>query len=226
MTRFNTGQSLTKSLAPCKLADVRGQASVTKSLAAFASAPYSTGFVFTGATGCGKNCTARALAGALGCVIGGPTVAQQCGGFWDLCGKQLSGDDVHDRFASCHYGTLVGSGWKLITVSEADKLTADAMTAFIFCLDNLPQRSVWVFTTNEIDRMDRRFLSRCELIEFESRAEILEPDANEWLKQLWREAGKRGRAPKAKELPGAIMGGSLSYRACILGLQAKLRMAA
>ncbi|MGD0652265.1 MAG: hypothetical protein ABSA97_14205, partial [Verrucomicrobiia bacterium] len=148
-SRFTTLYPLTRTLAPDALADVQGQARVVKSLAAFARAPYSTGFVFTGATGCGKNCTARALAGALGCVIGGYTVAQQCGGFWELCGEQLNGDDVHARLAGCHYGTLAGSGWKLISISESDKLHDDAITAFLFGLDNLPPRTVFVFTTND-----------------------------------------------------------------------------
>lgn len=225
-SRFNSGYSLTKALAPRDFSEIHGQSAVVKQLAAFARAPYSTGWVFYGATGTGKNCTARTLAGALGCVIGGSSLAQECGGFYDLCGSQLTDGDVHRRIASCHYGTLAGSGWKCVVVSEADKMPSDAVTAFLFGLENLPPRTVFVFTTNDTDRLDRRFYTRCEPLEFESRAEILERDANEWLKQLWREAGQRGAAPRVKDCPGAIVGGTLSYRACIMGLQAKLRMAA
>lgn len=59
-SRFNTGQSLTKSLAPCKLAEVRGQPAAVQNLTAFVTAPYATAMLFHGGTGTGKNATARA----------------------------------------------------------------------------------------------------------------------------------------------------------------------
>ncbi len=224
--RFQSGQSLTKSLAPLLLKDVRGQPAVVRSLQGFLKAPYATSFMFYGGTGTGKNATARALAGEFGCDVAGGQLRQQISGFFDLCGSTMTPADVQDRLRGSWYAAMNATGWKVICVSEADKVKSECVNIFLHALDYPPPNAVWIFTTNEIDSMDRRFTSRCEPIEFESRAEMLEEDANAWLKSLWREAGKRGRAPTAKELPGAIVGGSLSYRACVIGLQAKLRMAA
>lgn len=226
MTRFANGQSLTKSLSPVDLSGVRGQPEVVGSLRGFAKNPYSCGMVFSGASGCGKNCTARALAHAIGCITTGPAVAQQCGGFYELDGGALKADDVRSRVASCHYTTMAGSGWKLIAVAEADKMKDDAVTPFLFALDNMPDRAVFVLTTNNVELLDRRLATRCEAFEFESRADVLADDANEYLRQLWREAGETGRAPRVTDIPGAVMGNCLSYRAVILGLQSHLRKAA
>jgi len=224
--RFSTGQSLTKALAPLRLAEVRGQARVVASLQAFVGAPYATAFLFHGGTGVGKNAVARALAGEFGCDIAGGQLRQQISGFYDLCGATLTEGDVHDRIRGAWYAAMNATGWKVITVSEADKVGGAARAVFLHALDYPPPNAVWVFTTNEVECIDRRFTTRCEIIEFESRAEMLEADADAWLRELWKEAGRRGASPRARQLPGAIVGGRLSYRACVLGLQSRLRAAA
>lgn len=226
MNRFHSPHALTKALAPRDFSEVRGQPAVVAQLKAFAVQPYATAFLFHGATGTGKNCTGRVLAGALGCVIEGSTMSQQCGGYWDLCGATLKAADVQDRLRSCHYGTLAGSGWKCIVISEADKLPEEGRTMLLFAIENLPERAVFILTTNELETMDRRLTTRCEPIEFESRVDVQQADANAWLRQLWREAGQRGHAPTVQDLPTAVQGGHLSYRALVMGLQSKLRMAA
>lgn len=220
--RFDPDKPLTTTLAPATLDEVQGQETVIARLKSFARRPYPCAFIFNGATGVGKNCTARALAGALGCVIEGSSVCQQIGGYWDLCGSRLTAADVQDRVRSCHYSTLAGSGWRLIVISEADKMKAEAVTEWLFALDNLPSRTVFVFTTNSTELLDGRFWTRCEQLEFESRAEVLEPLADRWMQSLWEEAGQSGPAPRVVEMPGAIRHGYLSYRACVIGLQSRL----
>jgi len=222
LNRFHTAQSLTNALAPNTWAEIIGQAKVARRLARFAEEPYATGFLFHGATGCGKNCTARVLAGALGCDITGGLIARQMSGYFDLCGAGLGALEVEARLQGAHYRALNPRGWKCVVVSEADKLKDDAKDRFNFALDNLPPSTVWVFTTNYLDGMDRRTVTRCELVEFETDLEKLRPLANEWLAALWKEAGRNHRPPTVDDFPLAACGGHLSFRALVLGLQTKL----
>jgi len=221
--RFHTQKSLTKTLAPLTFNEIQGQAAVVDRLQRFVANPYAAAFLFYGATGCGKSCTARVLARALGCDIEGGELRAQMSGFFDLCAVTLTAGDVDQRMRSAWYAAMNKTGWKVIAVSEADKLRDDAKQVFLHLLDYPPPNAIWIFTTNEPDAMDRRFTTRCEQLEFESRATVLMPTANDWLRNLWKEAGQRGPAPKVTDMPGAVIGGHLSYRACVMGLQSKIR---
>jgi len=220
MSRFDSNQPLTVALRPARLVELRGQPDVVRRLQKFVRRPYPCGFIFTSATGVGKSTAARALAGELGCIIEGSACAQQCGGFWDLNGANVTVQEARDRIRSCHYGTLAGSGWRVFSIAEADRMTSAAFDEFNFVLDNPLSRSVWIFTTNLIHEFDRRFVNRCEVLRFESDARVLKADANQYIKILWKEAAQEGRAPTIEDIPQAVVGNHLSYRAIINGLAA------
>jgi DNA polymerase III gamma/tau subunit len=220
--RFFANKPLTVTLSPRNWSEIQGQAVVVERLQRFCARPYPNAFLFHGATGCGKNCTARVLAAQFGCDIEGGQLRQQMSGFFDLCATVLTSSDVEQRLRSAWYAAMNSSGWKIIVVSEADKLREEAKQQFLHALDYPPPSAIWVFTTNELDKMDRRFTTRCEQLGFESDAEMLAGPADQWLADLWRAGGGKGRAPRVVDMPGATQGGHLSYRALVVGLQSKL----
>lgn len=220
--RFTSPYPLTKALAPLCLADVQGQGKVVDRLRRWLARPKPVAWTFYGATGTGKNSTARALAGELGCDIAGGQLRQQMSGFFDLCAEGLTAAEVQERLRSAWYAAMNKSGWKVVVISECDKLRDDAKNHFLHALDYPPPAAVWIFTTNDIDSLDRRLATRTEPLEFESRAEVLEKAADKWLADLWHAAGQNHQPPKCRDIPGAIKGGHLSYRALVLGLQARL----
>ena len=53
---------------------------------------------------------------------------------------------------------------------EADQMTSAAQLALLSQLDSTDPapNTIWIFTANDTERLERRFLSRCKVLEFSS----------------------------------------------------------
>lgn len=133
---------------PRTLADVVGQPWAVHQLQTFVESPYPVAFLFEGATGTGKTSAALALAADLGVdMVSGPF-----GGFHEIASGEQTGESVRRVMDGLRLHTLSGSGWKVLVVNEADCMTANAAYIWLDALENLPARTVVIFTTNEIGR--------------------------------------------------------------------------
>ena len=103
----------------------------------------------------------------------------------------------------CHYAPMYPSGARmhLVLIDEADHMTQPAQLALLSKLDAtaFPPATVFVFTANATDGLEKRFLSRCRVLEFSSYG--IAAEAASLLALVWEsEAPKEATAPDFKRL--------------------------
>lgn len=187
---------LTTKYRPTCLNDVLGQEPIVKEMRQFIKKPYSTAFLFSGASGVGKTSLAYALAGELGCDMN----EDELGGVQEIASGEMDGNAVKAATKYLHYRPLFGSGWKVLIANEADRMTTGAETIWLDVLEHLPARSIVVFSTNSIKKLPRRFRDRCEYYEFDERPEALMPIVQKLACRVWNEEGYAGQPPYLEDI--------------------------
>jgi DNA polymerase III delta prime subunit len=160
---------------------------VVKTLRAFARNPYSTAFLFDGETGTGKTSTAVALASALGCAVD----QAEFGGLSMIASGEQTAAGVQETCDQLHNRPFSGSGWRVVIVNEADKMTPGAEAIWLDRLEQLPRQTVVVFTTNFTQRLPQRFLDRCQRLKFDHDPKRLCDVGREFLKAVFLAEAKR-----------------------------------
>jgi replication-associated recombination protein RarA len=203
---------------PQTLAAMVGQGNVTLQLESFLDAPYSTAFLFTGATGVGKSTAALAVARELG-------VGEKLWEDGNCEGLVVDAETVTRVLRDLHYVPMQGSGWKVVIVDEADYMSPKAAQIWLSALEDLPPRRVIIFTTNHPEKFQQRFLDRCQRLDFESDAKLHAQDAQTLIREVWtKEGGFERTCPKFADLKGVTDDkGHLSYRRVIRALEPLLR---
>ena len=87
------------------------------------------------------------------------------------------------------YVPMAGKKWWFVLVDEADQMTDKAQLALLSKLDSTGriEGCVFVFTCNDTDRLEPRFLSRCLTVEFSSYG--LNGNLVEFLREVWLKEG-------------------------------------
>jgi DNA polymerase III delta prime subunit len=123
-----------------------------------------------------------------------------------LC-EAIRGELHHIPSQNCNVATLeevVRQCWyvpqnntlHVVLVDEADQMTPQAQLAFLSKLDGtaFPPQTVFIFTANDTERLQDRFLSRCMVLNFSSQG-LAKPTA-ELLERIWlAEAGETAEKP-------------------------------
>jgi hypothetical protein len=103
-------------------------------------------------------------------------------------------------------------------------MTPRASHLWLSALENLPPKSVVVFTTNRPSFFPDRFLDRCERIRFVSDGDMLRQDAQYLIDKVWKDETGMDDAPSIDDLPGLVDArGTLSFRRAVLALDPMLR---
>lgn len=210
---------LVQKYAPNNLAEIRGQAGIVASLQAYLRAPHSKAFIFAGDTGTGKTSAAMIIAGELGCDV--PQGA--FGGLYVIASGELTVDTARKFMQDCRLSTWTGSGWHVVICNEADAMSYEASVVFLDALENLPPKTVVIFTTNNAGKMQRRFRNRCECHHFESDALLLTGEAQAFVDHVWQTELGHNHSPRVKHLAGAIEDGKLSFRALLGAIERVIR---
>lgn len=210
--------NLTEKHRPHNLADVRGQDQVICPLLRFLENPCRMAFLFEGETGTGKTSAAVALARELGVEVDTP----QMGGFYVIPSGEQTGESVRDLVRSLALVPMMGSGWKVAVVNEADYMSQSAAQVWLDVLENLPPKSVIIFTTNHAEKLPRRFLDRCRRHYFEASALILKPELEKYVADLWKTYGGQGKAPTMEELDIVDEEGNVSFRRALQTIEPHL----
>jgi replication-associated recombination protein RarA len=146
-------------------------------LAGFAANPRSRGLLFIGPAGMGKTSMAFAL-------------ASEIQGFvYHIKSRKCTIEEVERKAFSAWYVPPIGYKWNVIIVDEVDLASLAAQELMLSYLDgtNTIPNTVWVFTGNSTERLERRFLSRNLVLNFTNYR--IQAEAAELLESVWtREA--------------------------------------
>jgi replication-associated recombination protein RarA len=135
--------------------------------------PYSSAWLFVGASGTGKTTLAQAIGAELGAEI------------HHIPSQSCTVETVKQLRASLAHAPMFGSKWHLVIVDEADEMSTAAENAWLSLLDstNRPVDTIIIFTCNETAKLKDRFLSRCETVKFSTYG--IAKDASEMLARVW-----------------------------------------
>src|SRR5262245_2054010 len=187
---------------PRKLAEVLGQPGVIRALRLYVKKPYPAAMLFHGQSGTGKTATACALAHELGRAVHEAAF----GGVHEIPPGETGADEVRRVLRLFHLRPMFGSGWKVLICNEADRMTTSAETIWLDALEHLPDKATIVFTTNEPERLQKRFRDRCEVYGFESDSAKLAPAIRRLAKRVWHREGCRGSPPRLDTLGMPTLG--------------------
>lgn len=181
--------------------------------------PHSRAFVFEGGTGTGKTTAAMLMAEGLGV----RPDQRELGGFSQVASGEQTGEVVRRMLDGLRQIPFTGSGWRVVVINEADAMTAGAAFVWLDGLENLPPKTVVIFTTNEAGKMPDRLLDRCERLCFESSALLLRPAAQRLANRIWRR--ELGRRAPAVERFGVLVDerGEFSFRRLLQAMEPCLR---
>lgn len=173
--------NLPEKYRPRLLSQVLGQEWIIFQLREYAGNPASNAFIFSGGTGVGKTSIAHALATELGVIVD----EAEMGGLHQIASGEQTGESVRRKMDSLHTRPFVGSGWKVLIINEADAMSPGASYVWLDALENLPQRTTIIFTTNNASKLPRRLRDRCEEFQFNSGSLILRPAMQELIERVW-----------------------------------------
>ena len=100
---------------------------------------------------------------------------------------------ISDVIRMCWYAPMSGSSFHLVLVDEADQMSNAAQLALLSKLDSTdpPPNTIFVFTANDVDRLEKRFLSRTRVLEFSTYG--MRSPLAVLLAEVWeKETGKAG----------------------------------
>jgi replication-associated recombination protein RarA len=157
-TDFEFPMPLAEKYRPRRIADFVGLEKAKKIVGKLAANPFPSAWLFVGPSGTGKTTLALAPAAAIPAELHHIT-SQNC-----------TLENVERVRRTCQYFPLAGHRFHLVLVDEADRMTPAAQVSFLSKLDatDFPPNTIFVFTCNGTEGLEKRFLSRCRVIDFPS----------------------------------------------------------
>jgi putative ATPase len=190
-----------------QLNDFCGLAKVKVGIGEFIAAPYSAAFIFKGDSGTGKSSLAEIVAESINAELT-HVRAQEC-----------SVDELRRIVSFCHYMPMSGKLSHLVLIDEADSMSKAARDFLLSPLDKLPPYTVFIFTANQIDSFEGRFLSRNMVVDFSNYG--IQADAAKLLARIW-ETEAPGRPPL--NFARIIKEASGNVRAAIKALEWEMKL--
>ncbi|MGC2226955.1 MAG: AAA family ATPase [Candidatus Sulfotelmatobacter sp.] len=161
-TAFDFPQPLAEKYRPQRIQDFVGLDKAKRIVANFVAKPYPSAWLFVGPSGTGKTTMGLALA------------AEMPAELHHIPAKECTLEAVQEVCRKCHYSPR-SDEWKpvrfhVVLIDEADQMSNAAQLALLSKLDAtaFPPNTIFVFTCNGTDNLEKRFLSRCRTIEFSS----------------------------------------------------------
>lgn len=159
-------ESLTEGYRPRRVQDFCGIPKPKRTIRNFLKRPRPTAWLFYGPSGRGKTIMgmvmAEAIAAELHHIPSGACDLETIDSVARLC----------HRGAFNFFGKNAGKSalWHVVLVDEADKMTSAAQLRFYSLLDStaFPPNTIFVFTSNNAEQFEPRFLSRLFVLNFDA----------------------------------------------------------
>ena len=161
-----------------------------KVIAGFLARPYPVAMMFSGDAGTGKTSMAYAVARELNATV------------WHVGSQDCKVDRLKEISHNCNYIPQAGlRGFHVVIVDEADRMSTAAQDYLLSKLDGTEPcpATIWIFTSNDCEKLEKRFLSRCTIkLEFNSygSGEAIA----DFLARVWRAKAPGAPAPNFKKL--------------------------
>jgi replication-associated recombination protein RarA len=197
---------LAEKYRPRTISDFVGLERPKRILGKFAANPYQSAWLLVGPPGTGKTTLALALAEMLRAEV------------HHIPSQQCVVANVEEVIRLCWY-VPVSSGFHLVLVDEADKMSAAAQLQFLSKLDAtaFPPQTIFVFTCNTTEGLEARFLSRTRQIEFSSYG--MATEATRLLEFIWNRESNGAPAPNFARI---VKASSNNIRDALMCLEVEL----
>lgn len=214
---FEYPQPLTEKYAPMHVSEFVGLEQAKKVAANVVASPAPRNLLFIGPSGTGKTRMARAIANDMPAQV------------HHVASGECDVKSVRELRFDCQYGPCVENDWSkpakmhLLIVDEADGMSRAAQDAFLSILDgtNRPHGLLCIFTANSTEKLEDRFLSRCQVIKFSSYG-ILKETAD-LLAQVWaKESAPESPAPNFARI---VKDSANNVRAALMALETEIMSA-
>lgn len=188
---MGNAQGLTETYRPKTVAEFVGLEKPKKAMTALVARPFASAWLFVGPPGVGKT--------SLGLAVAQEMPAE----LHHIPSRRCDLQTIEDVSRMCHYAPMYPSGSRmhLVLIDEADQMTQPAQLALLSKLDAtaFPPSTVFIFTANSVDGLEKRFLSRCHTLEFSSYG--LANETASLLALVWQaEAPKDAPAPDFRRI--------------------------
>lgn len=206
---------LTEKYRPRKVEDFVGLPKIKAVVSSFLQNPYPAAFLFIGEPGVGKTALALAMADAL---HSKPL---------HLASETCNYDNLDKLLRECEMSPTFWNGegatFHFILIDEIDSTTQTAQRRLLAKLDasELVHNAVFVFTTNTIKSLEKRFTSRC--IELEFSLWGAGQQIADFLARVWKAEGGTGKEPDWSEVISDHSSSRIpNVRACLQHLEREL----
>jgi replication-associated recombination protein RarA len=191
--------ALTERYRPRKIADFAGLHRAKKIMTRFVASPHSDAFLAHGPSGVGKTTFWLAVAAELGC-------SKDRLNLIHVPAAECSVEKVRWIREITESAPMFGQYWCVI-VDECDRMSPTARVAFLSLLDatGMPERTVFLFTSNETPDESDRFISRCKVLSFDDQV-----PANDAISYLYKVFYTE--APSGAALPEILNPASITAR--------------
>jgi len=200
-------QPFAEKYRPTRIADFVGLERPKKVLSAFCKRPTSGAWLFVGPSGVGKSTMALALANELRAEL------------HKIPSQKCTAAAIEDVVRMCWYAPMTAGGFHIVLADEADAMSNAAQLQLLSKLDSTDPapNTIWIFTANDTERLERRFLSRCKMLDFSSYGMSSEIAA--YLDKVWHAEGGNGNAPDFERLAKDSRN---NVRDCLMRLEVEL----
>lgn len=181
-------QSLAEKYCPRRIQDFIGLEKPRKILARLAAQPYASAWLFVGPSGTGKTSLALALTAEINAEL------------IHIPSQHCTVSELEEALRMTMYVPMQGKRFWLILVDEADQMPDRAQLALLSKLDATGMRDncIFIFTCNDTQRLEARFLSRCKTLEFSSYG--LNGELVELLRRVWHAESAGAPEPNLERL--------------------------
>jgi replication-associated recombination protein RarA len=172
---LNTSESLllTDIYKPQSTADFVGLEKPKRLAAALAKKPFSSYYIFRGPSGIGKTTFAFAMAEEIGADV------------HHIPSKYCTEAELERHYSACFYMPSAGKRCHMIIIDEADLMTKASRDCLLSMMDGTRPApdTIIVMTSNDVEKFEDRFISRCQSYNFSSQA--TQKDAAALLARVW-----------------------------------------